>query len=81
MMTGQLAGKRVLVVEDEYFVATDLQRALQKEGACVVGPAGDLARGMALLDGEPVDAAVLDVNLEGSVSLPIADELSQRSVP
>lgn len=80
-MTGVLEGKRILVVEDEYFVAADLKRALAAERAVPVGPAGDLRRGLVLLDGEPVDGALLDVNLEGSSSYAIADRLAERGVP
>lgn len=80
-MAGRLSGKRILVIEDEYFIASDLARALRKEDAVVVGPAGALGKGMTLLDGEPLDAAVLDVNLESDHSYPIADKLAERSVP
>lgn len=80
-MNDQLAGKRILVVEDEYFIASDLKRALQKAGAVVVGPVGDLDQGLGLLDGGALDAAVLDVNLEGAHSYAIADRLGAMAVP
>ncbi|WP_374297124.1 response regulator [Sphingomonas sp.] len=76
-----LTGKRILIVEDEYYIASDLKRALQQAGASVVGPVGDLRRGLALAGQEPLDAAVLDVNLQESASFPIADALDRRSVP
>lgn len=79
-MTGALTGKRVLIVEDEYFIAADLKRALKQEGAEVVGPVGNLAAGFQLADA-PLDVAVLDVNLEEALSYPIADRLRERSVP
>ncbi len=77
----RLAGKRVLIVEDEYFIAADIGRALAGCEAVVLGPAGDIDKAMALLDAGPVDAAVLDVNLDGRRSFPIADRLAARSVP
>lgn len=77
----RLAGKRILVVEDEYFIASDLARALRREEAEVVGPVGDLDEGLALLRGQAIDAAVLDVDLEGTNSYPIADRLAERAVP
>jgi DNA-binding response OmpR family regulator len=80
-MQGSLVGKHILVVEDEYYIASDLKRALTKHGAVVVGPVGDVNKGLALLDHQPLDAAVLDVNLEGSTSYPIADLLVEHSVP
>jgi CheY-like chemotaxis protein len=80
-MTARLAGRRILVIEDEYFVASDLKRALLAEGAHVVGPTADAARGLALAKDDGIDAAILDVNLEGVDSYPIADALAQRGVP
>ena len=76
----RLAGKRILVVEDEYFIASDLARALDKAGAVAVGPVGDVRGGMALLD-SGVDAAILDVNLIGARSYSLADALAARHVP
>lgn len=80
-MAVNLAGKRILVVEDEYFIASDIKRALVKAEATVVGPVGHLGEGLALLGGEPLDGAILDVNLEGATSYPIADKLAERDVP
>jgi CheY-like chemotaxis protein len=80
-MSNQLAGKRILIVEDEYFVAADLRRLLEHEGAIVVGPVGGLEAGLALAESEQLDAAVLDVNLEGVVSYAIVDRLRERAVP
>ena len=79
-MEQALAGKRILVVEDEYYIASDLKRALLRAGAVPVGPTGDLPDALLLADG-PVDAALLDVNLEGAESYPVADLLAERSVP
>ena len=76
-----LAGKHILVVEDEYFIAADLKRALTGCEAIVIGPAGDLDDGLALLGDGPLDAAVLDVNLDGTRSFPIAARLADRAVP
>lgn len=80
-MSDVLAGKRILIVEDEYFIASDLKRALAGHDAEVVGPVGDLDGALALLNKGPLDAAVLDVNLEGAFSYPVADELKAASVP
>ena len=76
-----LSGKRILVVEDEYFIASDLQRILSAEGAEVVGPAGDLAAGIGFAQQGSFDAAILDVNLCGAVSYPIIDQLRQSGTP
>ena len=80
MSTASLAGKRILIIEDEYFIAADLKRALQKEGAVPVGPTGSLQSGLALAR-EELDLALLDVHLAGERSYLIADLLMQRAVP
>lgn len=78
--SGSLAHRRVLVVEDEYFIADDMARALQSLGAEVVGPAPTLDKALALLAAERVDAAVLDINLRGETVFPVADALRERGV-
>jgi DNA-binding response OmpR family regulator len=77
----ELDGRRILLVEDEYFIADDLKRALCGRGVRVVGPVPDLAAGLELARHEELDAAILDVNLGGEMSYPIADELGERGVP
>lgn len=79
-MAGRLSGKRVLVIEDEYYIAADLQRVLDNEGAIVIGPSGHLDDGLALA-AEVLDAALLDVNLHGQPSFAIADRLLVARVP
>lgn len=81
MMAGRLAGRRILVVEDEYFIASDMKQALLAEDAIVVGPVGRLDRGLALATHEAVDAAVLDVNLGQTTTYPIADRLKELGAP
>lgn len=79
-MAGRLAGKRVLVIEDEYYIAADLERVLEAEEAIVVGPSGHLDDGLELAAGE-LDAALLDVNLHGEPSFAIAERLEAARVP
>ncbi len=74
-MSGDLTGKKILVVEDEYFVAADLKKELSGRGAVVIGPVGNLMGALSLIKSEQVDAAVLDVNLEGARSYPVMEEL------
>ncbi len=76
-----LAGLRVLVVEDEMIVAWLLQDMLKDLGCAIVGPAVGVAQALALIETHAVDAAVLDVNLNGELSYPIADALVGRGVP
>jgi len=72
----QLDGKRVLLVEDEYYIADDLRRILEGVGARVVGPLSTLAKGHEALDDARFDCAVIDLNLHGESALPIANRLS-----
>ncbi len=80
MNTG-LAGKCILVVEDEYFLADDIAKALQDAGANIAGPIGNLAEAVAWLESSNADMAVIDLNLEGTFAIEIADVLKQRGVP
>lgn len=77
-----LAGRRVLVVEDEYLIADDLAEILKEAGADVIGPAASLPIAMRILDhGEEIDAAVLDINLREVEVFPLADRLAEQKVP
>ncbi|MBV1799862.1 response regulator [Siccirubricoccus sp. G192] len=79
-MTG-LTGRRVLVVEDEALVAMLVEDALLDAGASIIGPAATVAEALALLARERPEAAVLDLNLAGETSTPVADALAARGIP
>ena len=72
---------RVLVVEDEPVVAMCLEDILDALGCVPVGPVGRLSEGLALATSEMLDAAILDINLAGERSTPIAEVLRGRGVP
>jgi CheY-like chemotaxis protein len=76
-----LKGLRVLVVEDVFSMALVMENTLTALGCTVVGPVARLedARGLAL--SEPLDGALLDVNLNGEAVYPVVDELQARGVP
>ncbi|KLK92374.1 hypothetical protein AA309_15495 [Microvirga vignae] len=76
-----LTGCRVLLVEDEYYIADDLCRALEGCGAEVVGPVPSLAKALPLADNESLTCAVLDINLRGESGLMVAEALHRRNVP
>ncbi len=80
---GYLAGKTVLVVENEWLIADDLRRSLANEGAQVLGPVPSVGQAMTLIYGTPqIDAAVLDVHLEGGSNVYlVAEMLRARNVP
>jgi len=77
----RLQGLRVLVVEDVATLAWLVCDVLAHAGADVVGPAADVCSALALLAENQVDAAVLDMNLDGETADPIADVLARRGVP
>lgn len=76
-----LRGARVLIVEDEFFLADDLAAALREEGAEVLGPAGTLAEAESLVDDDALDCAIVDMNLRGDMAYPIADRLLAAGIP
>ena len=78
---GALAGVTVLVVEDEFYLADDLRRALLAQGATVAGPVGTVHHALALVDARLPDFAVLDVNVKGEMIFPLAEALRERGVP
>jgi len=76
-----LKGRRLLVVEDDFFIADDMRNSLERAGADVIGPASSVQDALELLaDNGRCDGAVLDVNLRGETSYPIADELTARHI-
>lgn len=76
-----MTGKRLLIVEDEYFIASDLKRALEAQGLAVVGPVGRVADALALIERERIDVAMLDVNLGNAMCFPVAERLRACGVP
>jgi DNA-binding response OmpR family regulator len=76
-----IEGKRILIVEDEYLIASDLKRAFIGVEAQVAGPVGQLEDALRIAEAEALDAAVLDVNLNDTNSYPVADILARRSIP
>ncbi len=80
-MTSMTSDRRVLLVEDETMVAGMLQRMLGDLGYAVVGPATAVNEAMEMIGSGGIDAAILDINLDGEMSYPIADELTNRGIP
>jgi DNA-binding response OmpR family regulator len=79
MIVTIVSGSRVLIVEDEYFIAAELKRFLVKLGATVLGPAPSIDRAVDYLD--DADAAILDIRLDDKYVFPFADELVNRRIP
>jgi CheY-like chemotaxis protein len=80
-MTAPLQGLRILVVEDEFFIAMLIEDILEIAGCTVAGPVSRLPEALDAARSETCDAAVLDINLAGERIFPVADILSGRNVP
>jgi CheY-like chemotaxis protein len=81
MSEERLAGRNILIVEDEFFVADSLAMYLESLGAVVVGPASGVAAALDLIAGASrLDGAILDINLHGRPAFPVADALVERGV-
>lgn len=79
--SAKFAGKRILVVEDEYFLADETRRKLLKLGAVVVGPTGRVDDALLLIEAQAVDAAILDIHLDGDLVFPVAERLEEMGIP
>ena len=80
-MKQPLKGARVLIVEDEFFLADDLARALREAGGNPVGPVPTVAEAEQLLVRERVDAAILDLNLRGEMASEFVERLAAADMP
>jgi CheY-like chemotaxis protein len=76
-----VAGLRILVVEDQAFVAMSIAATLQEAGAEIVGPVRTVEEAMEQVGQHGFDAVVLDLNLYGTWALPVADALARQQVP
>jgi DNA-binding response OmpR family regulator len=76
-----LAGLRILIVEDEFLVALLVEEMLRDLRCEIVGPVSSLEEAVATVRQNRLDGALLDANLNGKNSFPVADELSAHDVP
>jgi DNA-binding response OmpR family regulator len=80
-MAHLLAGKRVLVVEDDDILAVTLTEGLAAEGAKVIGPSATVADSLDVIGRVDLDSAIVDINLRGKAAFPVADALADRHIP
>lgn len=74
------SGKRVLIVEDEPIIAFALEDALTELGHIVLAVAGTVDQSLKLIEETEPEIVILDVNLHGTDSYPVADALEDRGV-
>lgn len=80
-MTGAMGALRVLLVEDETIIAMMVESVIHDLGLNVVGPVAQIDQALRLVDEGEFDCAILDVNIRGGNSYPIADLLLERDCP
>ncbi|HYW16724.1 MAG TPA: response regulator [Allosphingosinicella sp.] len=79
--SADLSGTKILVIEDEFYLAMDIKEALERAGGQVRGPFADAGDGLAELERERPDCAIVDINLGNGPSFEIAEELQRWGVP
>jgi ActR/RegA family two-component response regulator len=80
-MAHQLAGKRVLIIEDEQIFAEYLADAMTAEGADGVEWAGTVNAALDIIAHTRLDGATLDLKLEREMTFQVADTLAARNIP
>ena len=82
-MSGDLCldGLRILVVDDEFLIAMNIEAMVEDSGGRSVGPVGDIPGALAIIQDGELDGALLDANLHGVSSEPIALALQAAGIP
>jgi len=80
-LPAELVGARILLVEDNALLANSMVRSLKMWGAVLVGPAPRLAAAIQLAETAEIDAAILDIDLYGTLVWPAAEILVRRGIP
>src|SRR5262245_9466723 len=76
-----LAGKRILIVEDEIIVALDLANKITADGAKAIGPVATVSAALDVIANTELDGVILDVKLRGEMAFPVADVLADHHTP
>ena len=80
--TARFEGRRILVIEDDFVISLDFAERLKELGVDVIGPVGNIDDALDLVaETTVIDGAVLDLNLGGEMSYPVADALAERNIP
>lgn len=81
MPIGETKALRILIVEDEILVAMNLEDMLGEIGHSVIAIATRITQASAMATSSEIDLAILDLNLAGSLTFPVAEILRQREIP
>jgi DNA-binding response OmpR family regulator len=80
-MTNRLAGKRILIVEDEPMIARNLTLEMTAAGAQVIGPVATMTAALDVIASTDLDGVMLNIKLTGERAYPVADALVARNIP
>jgi CheY-like chemotaxis protein len=80
-MSGELSGRRILIVEDSPVLAPFTADVLKELGCAVVGPAPNMAVAREMVDGGGFDAALMDIHIRGERVFPLCEALAAKGVP
>lgn len=80
-MSDPLDARRILLVEDSPVLGELVREMLADMGCEVVGPIGNMAYALEAAAREPIDAAVIDLNIRGGKVYPVARTLDRRGIP
>jgi len=82
MLPTDLAGRSILIVEDDWFIASYIESGVSQAGGTPIGPFATNADALATLDRAPsIAAATLNIDLDDGPSWPIAQALARRAIP
>ena len=74
-------GQCILIVEDNFLVATDIATIVRSLGYQVLGPVASVEDGLRLAKHDAVTMAILDINVSGGSVRPVAEQLRDRHTP
>lgn len=78
---GEEPAKRILIIEDSPLISVATEEILLASGYVPLGPAGNMASALALVENEEMDAAIVDLNIRGSKSFSLFSILARREIP
>ena len=81
VLASDLSGRSLLILEDEFLIALDVEQALQEKTDMEVHSAASITEAVDLISRFAIDMAILDVNIAGETSLSIAESLSEKHIP
>jgi len=73
--------KRILIVEDEYYLAEDCAQEIVRQGMQVMGPIGSVESALQAVAQDVPDGAIIDLNLQGELAFKVVQALRDRGVP